>query len=153
MFKTFTDEAGLDYSVSLETQGGKSLAFHYEQRRQLFDRALDVVVLQEHSELDPKRPGDPTNYYRDVARLASLLRARNPKVDIRLMPTWTRADLTYKPAGHWYGKPVTAMADDLRSAADVARSKTPGIAGILPVGRLGAVLSLPAWRIPILMTA
>ena len=135
LFKTFTEEAGLNYSVSLETQGGKSLQFHYEQRRQLFDRAWDVVVLQEHSELDPKRPGDTTNYYRDVARLASLFRTRNPKVEIRLMSTWTRADLTYKRAGHWYGKPVTAMADDLRSAADTARSKTPGIAGILPVGQ------------------
>lgn len=135
LFKEFTEEAGLNYSVNLETQGGKSLAFHYDERRQLFDRPWDVVVLQEYSDLDQKRPGDPNAYYGSVARLATLFRRRNPKVDIRLMATWTRADLTYKPAGHWYGKPITAMADDLRAAADHARAATPGIGAVLPVGQ------------------
>lgn len=135
LFKAFTEEVGLDYSVSLETQGGKSLGFHYDERRQLFDRPWDVVVLQEYSELDKDHPGDPTNYYRDVGRLSSLFRARNPAVQTQLMSTWTRADQTYKPSGHWYGKPVTAMANDLRAAADTARSRTPGIAGVLPVGQ------------------
>ncbi len=135
LFKSFTEAAGLNYSVSLETQGGKSLAFHYNQRRQLFDRPWDVVVLQEHSELDPKRPGDPTAYYSSVAQLASLFRARNPNVEIRLMATWSRADVTYKPGGHWFGKPITAMAADLRAAADRARGLVPGIGAVLPVGQ------------------
>ena len=108
---------GLDYRVSLETQGGKTLGFHYDERRALFDRPWDVVVLQELSTLDRARPGDATNYLRDVARLTALFKARNPAVDIRLVATWTRADQTYKPKGHWYGKPVTAMAEDLRAAA------------------------------------
>jgi hypothetical protein len=135
LFKQFAQEAGLDYDVSLETQGGKSLGFHYDQRRQLFDRPWDIVVLQEHSMLDNARPGDPSNYFRDVARLTSLLRARNPKVEIQLMSTWTRADQTYRPNGHWYGKPVEAMAEDLRAAADNARTKTPAVTGVLPVGQ------------------
>ena len=135
LFKMFSQEAGLDYAVSLETQGGKSLGFHYDQRRDLFDRSWDVVVLQEHSMLDNSRPGDPANYYRDVARLSQLFKARNPSVRIELMSTWTRADQTYKPGGHWFGKPVTAMANDLRSAADTARAKTPAVSGILPVGQ------------------
>jgi len=33
LFKTFTEEAGLNWKVSLETQGGKPLRFHYEERR------------------------------------------------------------------------------------------------------------------------
>ena len=134
LFKAFTEQAGLNYEVSLQTQGGRSLAFHFDERRHLFDRAWDIVVLQEHSTLGKERPGDPANYHRDVGRLSSLLRSRNPRVAIHLMPTWTRADLTYKPGGQWYGKPVTAMATDLRAAADAARARTPGISNILPVG-------------------
>ena len=135
LFKLFAEQAGLDYRVSLETQGGKSLGFHYDERRQLFDRPWDIVVLQEFSTLDRAKPGDPADYMRNVGRLAALFKARNPAVDIRLAATWTRADQTYKPGGHWYGKPVTAMADDLRAAADRARSATPSVAGVVPVGQ------------------
>ena len=135
LFKLFAEQAGLDYRVSLETQGGKSLGFHYDERRQLFDKAWDTVVLQEFSTLDRAKPGDPADYMRNVGRLASLFKARNPAVDIRLAATWTRADQIYKSGGHWYGKPVTAMADDLRAAADRARSATPSVAGIVPVGQ------------------
>ncbi|MBE1530061.1 hypothetical protein GGC65_004517 [Sphingopyxis sp. OAS728] len=135
LFKLFAEQAGLDYRVSLETQGGKSLGFHYDERRQLFDRAWDIVVLQEFSTLDRAKPGDPTDYMRNVGRLASLFKARNPAVDIRLAATWSRADQIYKSEGPWYGKPVTSMADDLRAAADRARSATPSVAGIVPVGQ------------------
>lgn len=135
LFKLFAEQAGLDYDVSLETQGGKTLGFHYDERRRLFDRSWDIVVLQELSTLDRARPGDPANYLRDVARLSALFKARNPAVDIRLASTWTRADETYKSGGHWYGKPVTAMADDLRAAADRAQSATPSVTGIVPVGQ------------------
>lgn len=135
LFKLFAEQAGLAYDVSLETQGGKSLGFHYDERRQLFDRPWDIVVLQEFSTLDRDKPGDPAKYLRDVARLSALFTARNPAVDIRLASTWTRADQTYKSGGHWYGKPVTAMADDLRAAADRVRAATPSVAGIVPVGQ------------------
>ncbi|MGR4892656.1 DUF4886 domain-containing protein [Sphingopyxis sp. LARHCG72] len=135
LFKLFAEQAGLDYRVSLETQGGKSLGFHYDERRQLFDGKWDIVVLQEFSTLDRDKPGDPANYMRNVDRLAALFKARNPAVDIRLASTWTRADQTYKPGGHWYGKPVTAMADDLRAAADRARAANPSVAGVVPVGQ------------------
>lgn len=134
LFKRFAEETGQAWQVSLETQGGKTLGFHYDMRRHLFDRAWDVVVLQELSTLDRDRPGDATGYLRDVPRLARFLRARNPAVRLELTATWTRADETYRPGGHWYGRPVAAMALDLRAAANAARTRTPGIAGILPVG-------------------
>src|SRR3990167_4142671 len=133
LFKLFAEQAGLDYQVSLETQGGKSLGFHYDERRQLFDRPWDIVVLQEFSTLDRAKPGDPTNYMHNVDRLAALFKARNPPADIRLASTWTRADQTYKAGGHWYGKPVTAMADDLRAAAARRRAAHPSLGGIVPV--------------------
>ncbi|GAA0662494.1 hypothetical protein FHT00_003347 [Sphingomonas insulae] len=134
LFAALAKQKGLNYAVSLETQGGKTLGFHYAQRRQLFDRAWDVVVLQELSTLSREQPGDPIDYIRDVGRLTKLFRSRNPDVQIQLMSTWTRADETYLATGHWYGKPVSAMAVDLRAAADTAKARTPGVTGILPVG-------------------
>lgn len=135
LFKRFTQQAGLNYTVSLETQGGKTLGFHYDERRQLFDRPWDVVVLQELSTLSRAKPGDPTAYLADVGRLVPFLKARNPNAAVWLMATWSRADETWRPEGHWSGKPITAMADDLRKAADRARAETPGVTGILPVGQ------------------
>lgn len=135
LFKEFTDEVGLRYAVSLETQGGQSLAFHYDQRRQLFDRPWDVVVLQEYSTLDPERPGDATRYIRSVGQLGSLFRVRNHAVKVNLMATWSRADQVYQPGGHWYGKPIAAMADDLRSAADRARRTNRSVSEVIPVGQ------------------
>lgn len=135
LFKAFADQAGLNYEVSLETQGGKTLGFHYDERRQLFDRAWDVVVLQELSTLSRARPGDATDYVRDVGRLTRLLTARNPRVRVELMSTWSRADLAYRGQGRWAGKPIETMARDLRTAADQARAATPGVAGVLPVGQ------------------
>ncbi|EZP55574.1 hypothetical protein BW41_01027 [Sphingomonas sp. RIT328] len=135
LFKEFTEEAGLRYAVSLETQGGQSLAFHYDQRRHLFDRAWDVVVLQEYSTLDRERPGDPARYIRSVGALTDLFRGRNPAVRVNLMATWSRADQTYLPGGHWYGRGIAAMADDLRAAADRARRTHPAVSGIIPVGQ------------------
>lgn len=134
LFKAFTEQAGLAYDVSLETQGGKTLGFHYDERRQLLDRRWDVVVLQELSTLDKDRPGDANSYRRDVKRLTSMFRAKNPDARIHLMATWTRADQTFKPEGHWFGKPVTKMALDLRAAAEGACAATPGISGVLRVG-------------------
>lgn len=134
LFKTFTEQAGLSYSVSLETQGGQSLGFHYEQRRASIDRAWDVVVLQEYSTLDAARPGDATAYRRDAVRLAQMFARANPAVDVELMATWTRADLTYTQGSPWSGRPVTAMAADLDAAARAARAGSREIDGVIPVG-------------------
>ncbi|WP_312487135.1 hypothetical protein [Sphingomonas sp.] len=51
LFKTFAEQAGQDWTVSLETSPGKDLAFHYEQKRREIDRRWDVVILQDYSTL------------------------------------------------------------------------------------------------------
>jgi hypothetical protein len=136
LFKRFTEEAGLNWNVSLETQGGKSLGFHYDERRSLIDRAWDIVVLQEFSTLDRERPGDPGRYIADIGRIVPMLRARNSRVDVQLMATWSRADLAYRGrGGPWGNRPIATMAEDLRVAADRARTAVPGISGVLPVGQ------------------
>lgn len=134
MFKLFAEESGLRYEVSLETQGGKGLGFHYEERRALIDRPWDVVMLQDLSTLDRDKPGDPTMLLRYSALLAGMFRQRNPGVRIELTSTWSRADQTYRPRGGWSGRPITAMAIDLRRAANLALANSKLIAGVVPVG-------------------
>ena len=134
LFKSFTEQSGLDYTVSFDAEAGKSLAFHYENCRKRFDHRWDVVVLQEYSQLDSKRPGDMANYLRDTARLTALFKAHDRFTQVWLMPTWSRADATYSPKGKWHGQSIDKMALDLRAAADAARRATSGITGIIPVG-------------------
>lgn len=134
LFKAFTEQAGLNYAVSLETQGGKSLGFHYDERRSLFDRPWDVVVLQEYSTLNRERPGDPAATLRDTRRLADLLKRRNPKVKVNLMATWSRADLTYKPGSRWSGSNIAAMASDLQKASETVCRDVAAVQQVLPVG-------------------
>jgi len=134
LFKMFTQESGLNYAVALETDGGKTLGFHWNQRRQLVDRQWDVVILQELSTLDRDRPGDASDYRSYAPLFATMFWRNNPKVDVYLMATWSRADLTYQPGSPWSGKPITAMAQDLRKATDGVRALSPAFRGVLPVG-------------------
>jgi hypothetical protein len=135
LFKTFTEEAGLNYAVSLETQGGKPLGFHWTDRRDKVSGAWDVVILQELSTLDRDAPGDASGLRKYAPLFADMFRRANPRVDIELMATWSRADLTYKPGSPWSGKPITAMANDLRAATDSVKAASPNINGVLPVGQ------------------
>lgn len=133
LFKLFAQQAGLNYQVSLETEGGQGLDFHYETRRALFDRAWDVVVLQDFSTLDRARPGDPGLLLRYSGLLAGMFRQRNPAVRIELNATWSRADLTYRTSSPWYGRPIATMAANLRGAANLALANR-SVDGIIPVG-------------------
>jgi hypothetical protein len=134
LFKLFTEEAGLDYQVSLETVGGADLGLHLRDKAALIDRAWDHVVLQGYSTLDRQRPGDPAALVRDAGALARLFHARNPAVDVRLTATWSRADQTYRPGGHWYGRPIGEMARDVRRGYDQALAASPHIRAVAPVG-------------------
>ena len=135
LFKRFSEEAGLSYRVSLETAAGRSLTWHLANKREAIDRPWDAVVLQEYSTLDPDKPGDVTNTIAAARTLTRLLQARNPNVDISLVATWTRPDLTYPAGKPWSGKPVQRMAQDLQAADDRVRQRVPAIARVIPVGR------------------
>ena len=133
LFKAFATQAGLDYDVSLETVPGVGIDFHYANKRSLIDRRWDEVVLQSFSTLDQNRPGDPGLLVNYAGIYSDMLRARNPDVKIYLTATWTRADMTYPPGTPWYGKPIGQMAKDIDAGYRLA-AKTPGIAGVVPVG-------------------
>lgn len=135
LFKTFTTEAGLNFDVTLETQGGVGLDWHLEHKTAVLgERAWDSVVMHGLSTLDQNKAGDPALLVETVHRMSELLRKRNPAVEIRVMETWPRADQTYEPKGHWYGKPIDAMATDLHDAYAKAQAATTGLKPVIPVG-------------------
>jgi hypothetical protein len=134
LFKSFTAQAGLSYEVFLETQPGVGIDWHLEHKLELIGRrSWDAVIMHGYSTLDPKKPGDPAVLIASVRQMAEFVRAKNPKVDVRIMATWPRADQTYQPQGAWYGKPIEAMAHDIREGYNRAAAATPGIA-VIPVG-------------------
>jgi hypothetical protein len=135
LFKRFTEEAGLDYDVSLETHPNVGLDWHWANALSKLDRPWDHVVLQSLSTLDPARPGDPSLLVRDVGRFATLFRARNPKVDIELDATWSRADLTFANPSPWNGKPIFAMGDDLSCAYRKAAAAMGRVRGVIETGQ------------------
>lgn len=135
LFKRFADESGIPYSVSLETAAGQTLAWHLANKRRAMDRPWDTVILQQYSTLSPDKPGDVTDTIAAARGIGRLLRARNPNVDISLVATWSRPDLTYPPGKPWSGKPVQRMALDLRKADDRVHSLVPAIARVVPVGQ------------------
>lgn len=135
LFKAFTRQVGLDYDVSLEAAGGTGLDFHYTEQLSLLDRKWDYVVLSGNSLLDADRPGDATQLIKHAGLLAEMFRRRNPEVRVWLNATWSRADQTYLKTGHWYGKSISAMANDVRAACDRAAARSGLIEGVIPVGQ------------------
>jgi hypothetical protein len=56
LFRALTDQAGLNYTVSLETIGGTGFDYHYNNKLALLDKPWDHVVLQSYSTLDASAP-------------------------------------------------------------------------------------------------
>src|SRR5471032_192606 len=134
LFKSFTQQAGLDYDVSLETRGGVGLDFHLANKLKVIDsRGWDTVVMHGYSTLDADKPRDPAKLIATSKQMADVLRTHNPKVDLYLMATWSRADETYPPKGAWAGQPIEAMARDVRAAYDKAAGPA-GVKAVIPVG-------------------
>lgn len=134
LFKSFADQAGLDYEVFIETRGGSGLDFHIFNKGDVIgSRPWDAVVMHGYSTLDRDKPRDPALLIDTSRQMADLLRERNPNVGIYLMATWSRADQTYPPSGAWVGEPIDAMARDVRAAYDEAASGADA-AAVVPVG-------------------
>lgn len=136
LFKSFTVQAGLDYDVQLETHPGVGIDWHIDNKLGTIGRRpWDTVVMHGFSTLDPKKPGDPAVLTATARQMAEFLAQRNSAVDVRVMATWSRADQTYDSKGAWYGKPIEAMARDVRAGYDQAAASTPLIKGVVPVGQ------------------
>ena len=135
LFKSFTQQAGLDYDVSLETRGGVGLDFHLENKLGVIGkRGWDRVVMHGVTSLDNDKPRDPAKLIATSKQMAEFLRARNPRVELYLMATWSSAFQTYPPKGNWAGQPIEAMARDVRAAYDKAAAGASGVKSVIPVG-------------------
>jgi len=134
LVKSFTTQAGLAYDVALETRAGAGFEFHLENKLGVIGRRpWDKVVMQGQSMLDLEKPGDATKLIATSRQLADFLRSRNPNVDLYLMATWSRADQTYPNKGAWFGKPIEAMARDVRAGVDKAAAAA-SVKTVIPVG-------------------
>ena len=135
LFKSFADQAGLDYDVYVETQPGSGLEFHIENKMDLIgQRGWDVVVMHGQSTLDFENPRNPAKLIATSRELSDIFAGRNPDVDVYLTATWSRADETYPEGGAWHGEPIEAMARDVRSAYDQAAAGAPAVTAVNPVG-------------------
>ena len=135
LFKSFTQQVGLDYDVAIETRGGTGIDWHVLNRLSVItQQPWDIVVAHGFSTLDAKKPGNPEQLVQTALQLAQALQAKNPKADLRLEATFPRADKTYGPKGAWYGKTIGDMAKDVRAGYDLAAKSSPVIKGVIPVG-------------------
>lgn len=135
LFKSFTQQVGLDYDVAIETRGGTGIDWHVANRLSVItQQPWDIVVAHGFSTLDAKKPGNPEQLVQTAMQLAQALQAKNPKADLRLEATFPRADETYSPKGAWFGKTIADMAKDVRAGYDLAAKSSPAIKGVIPVG-------------------
>ena len=133
LFKSFTQQAGLDYEVALETRGGTGIDFHLENKLGVIGkRGWDTVVAHGYSTLDAEKPRDGAKLVATAKQMGDFLRSKNPKVNYYLMATWSRADQTYPARGAWAGQPIEVMGKDVRAAYDKAAAGAA--AKVIPVG-------------------
>jgi len=126
LFEALAVAGGKHPTVSMVTAGGKNLAFHYAERRELIDQVWDVVVLQDFSKApQTERASPPTN----VEKLRDLVVARNPHVKVYLYETWRE----FKRVG----KGDTVTVEGLHAGLHeiyTAAVKDFGLSGRAPVG-------------------
>lgn len=148
LFKSFADQAGLDYDVYLETRGGVGLDFHLENKLGVIGRRpWDQVVMHGYSTLDADAPGNPDKLVTTTAQMTEFLRSKNPEVEVYLTATWSRADQTYVPDRPWSGQPIEKMALDVRAGYDLAAAAS-GVVAVNGVGEAWSRAMEPGGRRP-----
>ncbi|MEX0965314.1 MAG: hypothetical protein WDZ52_14885 [Pseudohongiellaceae bacterium] len=135
LFKSFADQAGLDYDVYLETRGGSGIDFHLENKLGVIGRRpWDQVVMHGYSTLDSNSPGNPAVLIDTVAQMSSFLEGLNSDVEVFLTATWSRADRVYQSDGPWRDQPIEQMARDIRAGYDQAAAGAPAVKAVNGVG-------------------
>ena len=90
LFKSFADQAGLDYDIHLQTRGGAGLDFHLAEKLGVMGRRpWDQVVMHGYSTLDANNPGDPTVLINTVAEMSEFFHSLNSDVEVYLTATWS----------------------------------------------------------------
>ena len=138
LFKSFTEQAGFNYDVYLETKPGSALDYHLENKLNIIGKqSWDQVVMHGFSTLSTKRRkilGDPTRLIDTATKMSTFLLKLNPKVEVFLTSTWSRADLIYQADRPWSNTPIEKMALDIRAGYDEAAAAIPAVKAINAVG-------------------
>lgn len=135
LFKSFTIQAGLDYDVYLETHPGSALDYHLANKLNLIGKQpWDQVVMHGYSTLDGKKPGNPAMLVATTAEMSTFLQGLNPKVEVFLTSTWSRADLIYQGDRPWSNTPIEKMALDVRAGYNQAAAAAPAVKAVNGVG-------------------
>lgn len=134
LFKSFAEQANLDYDVFLETEDGSTLDFHLENKRdQIGAREWNAVVMYGYSTLDDNESQDSAKLVDTTAKFAEFLRTGSPEVELYFMATWPRADLVFAEVGRWTGQPIENVARHIRTAYENA-AQPAGFESVIPVG-------------------
>jgi len=135
LFKQFTLQGGMNYNVTLEVEGGRTLQWHCKNKAEIVGRpGWDVVVLQELSTtpLPEGHGGNPSQYARSVEKLQGLIRANSSDAAIYLYETWA-SPASVANQGYANSGGLQAMQDDLRAMTyNVYRDR--GLTGVARVG-------------------
>jgi hypothetical protein len=143
IFKTFADESGLSYNVSIEAVSGQSLQYHYNNKlTQIGSQSWDTVVMHDYSTLNPSASGNPASLYTYSQLLEQYIHGTgvanahpNAAANVYLMETWARADQVYNtPGGYWMGTSIEQMGGDLHNAYYQAFALDHNLKGVIPVG-------------------
>ncbi|WP_309399150.1 hypothetical protein [Cerasicoccus maritimus] len=114
IFKKLTDQAGLDYEVTIEAVGGKTLDYHLTYKSAIIGSGdWDVVVLQDQSTrpLPEENGGEPAAFYSAADALMDLIQGANADTDVILYETWSSPTSATEKG---YGSDLQAMQDDLQ---------------------------------------
>lgn len=131
-FQVLASAQGKNPTVTMETVGGKTLQFHYEERRELIEHAWDIVILQDYSTgplIDGADHKSYDSFLAHVTKLKALFVAKNPNVKIWVYETWARPDLVTKGRFTSIEEMQTGLRDAYRLAA-----KDNALEGCVPVG-------------------
>lgn len=135
LFKSFADQAGLDYNVYLQTRGGAGLDFHLSEKLGVIGRRpWDQVVMHGYSTLDANDPGNPETLISTVGEMSEFLHDLNPEVEVYLTSTWSRADMVYIEDRPWSGQTIYQMAKDVRAGYDKAAAGAIAVKSVNAVG-------------------
>jgi hypothetical protein len=87
------------------------------------------------STLDSNMPGDSAMLVETTVKMSTFLQTINPKVEVYLTATWSRADLIYQADRHWSGTPIEKMALDVRAGYDKAAAAASPVKAVNGVGK------------------
>ncbi len=135
IFKKMTDDAGLNFNVTMETAGAQSLEFHLQNKSAIIgQKKWQDIVIQEYSTypLPDNRGGKAASFFASVEKMKTLVEGSSG-AKIYLYATWARPNIVFPEKAAYHGSTLQAMQDDLDSNFEKANSENK-LAGIVPVG-------------------